>query len=107
MPPLFKKHLFVCTAGETCPIQDSLAVCESLREEVKKRGLKKTVRVNKSGCLDQCGNGPMVVVYPDGIWYGHVQPSDASEIVEKHIVRGERVKRLLYSKAHADQSPSF
>lgn len=57
-------------------------------------GLGSTVRINKSGCLDQCEHGPTVVVYPEGVWYGNVQPEDADVIVEEHLVRGRPVERL-------------
>jgi (2Fe-2S) ferredoxin len=47
----------------------------------KAAGLSGKVRINKAGCLDQCEHGPTVVVYPEAVWYGHVQPEDAEEIV--------------------------
>jgi (2Fe-2S) ferredoxin len=52
------------------------------------------VRANKSGCLDQCELGPTVVVYPEAVWYGHVQPEDVDEIIDSHIVNGQPVERL-------------
>ena len=59
-------------------------------------GLGSAVRINRSGCFSQCGNGPMVVVYPEGVWYAAVSPSDAPEIVERHLVHGEPVERLRF-----------
>lgn len=53
------------------------------------------MRVNKSGCLDQCELGPTVVVYPEAIWYGHVSPEDVDEIIDSHIVGGQPVERLI------------
>jgi (2Fe-2S) ferredoxin len=52
------------------------------------------VRINKSGCLDQCEHGPTVVVYPEAVWYGNVRPSDAAEIVAEHLIAGRPVERL-------------
>ncbi len=52
------------------------------------------MRANKSGCLDQCEHGPTVVVYPEQVWYGHVQSTDVDEIVREHIVGGRVVERL-------------
>jgi len=52
------------------------------------------VRINKSGCLDQCEHGPTVVVYPEAVWYGNVKPEDAAAIVEEHLVGGRPVERL-------------
>lgn len=92
----YKKHVFVCTSGKTCALDGGEEVCKSMREEISQRGLKKEIRINKTGCLDQCGNGPMVVVYPEGVWYSHVQPADGAEIVQSHLIEGTIVDRLLY-----------
>lgn len=93
---VFKKHVFVCTTGKTCPAQGANEVLDALRKEISERGLKKEIRINKAGCFDQCGNGPMVVVYPEAVWYAHVEPEDAREIVESHLVNNKPVDRLLY-----------
>jgi (2Fe-2S) ferredoxin len=93
---IYKKHVFVCTGGKTCPDQGSNEVCQALRQEIAELGLKKEIRINKSGCLDQCGNGPMIVVYPEGIWYAHVQIADCHEIIRSHLQGGKPVERLLY-----------
>lgn len=93
---IFKKHVFVCTAGKTCSTQGGEEVCSALRKEVIERGLKGIVRINKAGCFDQCGNGPLAVVYPEGTWYANLKPEDAGEIVEKHLIQGTPVDRLLY-----------
>ena len=93
---IFKKHVFVCTSGKTCAKDGGEEVLDALRHEVSELGLKKQIRINKSGCFDQCGNGPMVVVYPDAVWYAHVKPSQCKEIVESHLVGGKPVKKLFY-----------
>lgn len=94
--PGYRKHVFVCTSGGTCPCEEGEAIVKAMRQEIVQRGLKGQVRVNKSGCLDQCGNGPMVVVYPDSVWYAHVHPEDCAEIVESHLINEQPVERLLY-----------
>jgi (2Fe-2S) ferredoxin len=93
---MFKKHVFVCITGGTCPDQGSLAVFDALRKEIADRGLKKSIRINKAGCFDQCGNGPMVVVYPQNTWYAHVKVADCQEIVESDLLADRVVTRLLY-----------
>lgn len=93
---IYKKHVFVCTTGKTCPLEGGVEVCDALRKEISERGLKQQIRINKSGCLDQCGNGPMVVVYPEQVWYAHLRPEDASELVESHFIANQPVERLLY-----------
>jgi (2Fe-2S) ferredoxin len=93
---IYKKHVFVCVSGKTCPLQGGQAVFDELRKESKERGLKHEIRINRSGCLDQCGNGPMVVVYPEGVWYARVSAEDCREIVESHLMDGKPIERLLY-----------
>ena len=58
-------------------------------------GVKATVRANKAGCLDHCEYGPSIVVYPEGVWYWAGSETDVTEIMEKHIVGGHIVERLL------------
>ena len=97
----FQHHVFVCTNFRepgnprgSCTPDGKSVLLPLLQAGVKEAGIKPLVRVNKSGCLDQCEHGPTVVVYPDAVWYGHVQPADAAEIVEQHLVGGRPVERL-------------
>lgn len=95
---IWEKHVFVCTSGKYCPEVDGdgLGVHAALKHQVAAAGLKNRVRVNHSGCMDQCGHGPMVVVYPETVWYAGVQPEDVEEIVREHLVGGRPVERLRY-----------
>jgi (2Fe-2S) ferredoxin len=97
----YDRHVFVCTAGDWCPAVDGdgVGVHAALKRSAALHGLARQVRINQSGCMSQCGHGPMVVVYPDGVWYAGVQPSDADEIVEEHLVHGRPVERLRYEPA--------
>lgn len=99
---VYERHCFVCTAGEWCPAVDGdgIGVHARLKALVREHGLGDRVRINKAGCFSQCGNGPMVVVYPDGVWYAAVTPADADEIVERHLLGGEPVERLRYRPPH-------
>ena len=67
--------------------------------KLAQRGLKGKVRANQSGCLDQCEHGPNIVVYPDGVWYGHVTEADVDEIIESHIIGGKPVERLQLAES--------
>jgi len=94
----YRVHVFVCTGGDTCPTQDDVeGFVTHLRGEVARAGLKDDVRINKAGCFSQCGHGPMMVVYPDNVWYCGVQESDLRDIFESHIVAGKPVARLQYA----------
>jgi (2Fe-2S) ferredoxin len=95
---IWARHVFVCTSGKTCPTVDGdgLGVHARLKALVAEMGLGKTVRVNHSGCLDQCGHGPMVVVYPEAVWYSGVRVEDCDEIARSHLRDGQAVERLRY-----------
>lgn len=75
---------------------DGLGVHARLKQLVKESGLRERIRVNHAGCFSQCGNGPMVVVYPEAVWYARVAPHDAEELFREHLVRGRPVERLRY-----------
>jgi (2Fe-2S) ferredoxin len=59
------------------------------------------VTVSVSACLGQCGNGPMVLVLPDMVWYCGVRSSEVSQIVEQHLICNQEVKKMLYARFHA------
>ena len=93
----YDRHVFVCTSGETCPTQgDVEKFVKTLRAGVQKAARQGDVRINKAGCFSQCGHGPMLVVYPENVWYAGVQESDLEEILAAHIVGGVPVERLRY-----------
>ena len=100
--PKFRKHIFICTnqrepgSARGCCAERAKGDLQKLfKTAIADRGLKGSVRANKSGCLDQCEHGPTVVVYPEAVWYGKVQPEDVAEIVESHIVNNTPVARLM------------
>jgi (2Fe-2S) ferredoxin len=93
----YQRHVFVCTAGETCPTQgDVEQYVKVLRAGVAAAGRHVEIRINKAGCFSQCGHGPMIVVYPENTWYAGVRESDLREILESHILAGKPVERLVY-----------
>lgn len=93
----YEKHVFVCTHGGTCPTQgDTEGFVRYLRAEVARAGLHEKIRINKSGCFSQCGNGPMVVVYPEDVWYAGVTAADLPELFRAHLLGGTPVERLRY-----------
>ena len=97
----FRLHLFICEnqrEGDdprgSCGARDAAAVRQAFKVELARRGLKGEIRANGAGCLDACSQGPALVVYPEGVWYGHVRPEDVPEIVERHLMGGQPVERL-------------
>jgi nitrite reductase/ring-hydroxylating ferredoxin subunit/(2Fe-2S) ferredoxin len=98
----YERHVFVCTSGETCPAQgDVERYVKLLRDGAKAVGRQTAVRINKAGCFSQCGHGPMMVVYPENVWYAGVQESDLKEILASHIIGGQPVERLRYQPGTA------
>ncbi len=69
---------------------------DHMKARVKKLGLsgEGKVRINRAGCLDRCGEGPLLVVYPQAIWYTFVDNDDIDEIIDSHLLNGNVVKRL-------------
>jgi (2Fe-2S) ferredoxin len=105
LPP-FERHVFVCLNARpsdaprvSCTGDGKSELHTRLQQLAREAGLGARVRINKSGCLDQCEHGPTVVVYPDAVWYGHVQPEDAEEIVREHLLGGRPVERLRIADA--------
>lgn len=79
--------MLVCS-HKTCRRQGAKASLKELRRSIKAHDLRRAVLVTKVKCLDQCGRGPVMVVYPDGVWYGGVDEAGAREIVSEHLAAG-------------------
>jgi NADH-quinone oxidoreductase subunit F len=88
-----RKAVAVC-AGTGCVAYGSTKLIDVFRREVSRLGLD--VEVRATGCHGFCERGPLVVVYPRKIFYQRVQPKDVEEILEKTVVGGEVLERLLY-----------
>ena len=91
----YKMYILVC-GGTGCQSSDSPKIIENLESALTARGLEDDVKVIRTGCFGFCEKGPIVKILPDNTFYTQVKPEDADEIVETHIVRGEKVDRLLY-----------
>lgn len=97
----YTHHVFVCTNERPegsprgcCKSKGGDELHAALKKAAAKAGLSDHVRVNKSGCLDQCEQGATMVVYPEAVWYGHVALTDVDAIVQEHLVNGRPVERL-------------
>jgi NADP-reducing hydrogenase subunit HndC len=97
------KMTLLCCGGTGCRASESAEIVENLKEEVKKAGMEKDVQVVTTGCFGFCAAGPIVKVIPDNTFYTKVKPSDAEEIVKEHVVKGRKVKRLLYTDPDIDK----
>ncbi|EMS88801.1 CbiX/SirB N-terminal domain-containing protein [Leptospira noguchii] len=90
----FKKHVFVCDSVD-CVNQGSISLIHKIRSCIRKYERQSDFKVSKSSCLGRCGEGPTVVVYPDGIWYQRVSENDAEELVAEHLFNDRLVTRLV------------
>ena len=102
----FRCHIFVCTQekpeGVTCcPGNGSWGILQALEHELGSQGLDNEVQVSTCGCLGLCDDGPIMITYPEGIWYRKVKKEDVSEIVSSHLRGGKVVARLAWSDAPA------
>jgi len=97
----YQRHVFFCTnqraEGKTCCAAAGTADDRGyVKDRVKALGMagQGGVRVNSAGCLDRCDDGPVVVVYPEGVWYSYVDREDLDEIIDEHLVYGRPVDHL-------------
>ena len=94
---IYRSHVLVC-AGTGCTSSHSLRIIENFHKKLEETGYDKEVQVIRTGCFGLCAAGPIVVVYPEGIYYSHVKPEDVEEIVNEHIIKGRPVQRLIYKE---------
>ena len=97
----YRYHVFFCTnqredGRQSCSQCNAQAARDYLKGKVKELGVNGPgqIRVNTAGCLDRCGEGPVVVVYPEGVWYTYVDREDIDEILREHLLQGRVVDRL-------------
>lgn len=98
----FERHIFTCTnerdaadARGCCADRGGDDVAAWFKAEGKRRNWKGRIRANRAACLDACEFGPVVVVYPDQVWYSPSTEDDVRRICEEHIEGGSVVQDLL------------
>lgn len=98
--PYYRLHVFCCTNVRpenhprgSCARKNAVALRDHLKKKTKTLDVGR-VRINASGCLDRCELGPVMVVYPEGVWYHYTSEADVDEILETHIKGGQVVERL-------------
>lgn len=99
--PYYRHHVFFCLnqreGGRTCCADKGAQTAqEHAKRRIKQLGLNGPgqVRINKSGCMDRCEEGPIIAIYPAGVWYTYVDLEDIDEIIDSHLVGGKIVERL-------------
>jgi (2Fe-2S) ferredoxin len=98
----YSKHVFFCEnqrapGEECCANHNARAARDYVKEKVKLLGIsteQNLIRINSAGCLGRCELGPVLVVYPEAVWYTYVDQQDLDEIIEEHLMHGRVVERL-------------
>ncbi|MDR2340294.1 MAG: (2Fe-2S) ferredoxin domain-containing protein [Deltaproteobacteria bacterium] len=96
-----KYHVLICSGGKLvgdkkgmCHTRDAEKLVRKLTEELEERDLSSEIIVNTTSCYGICDKGPIMIVYPDGTWYGNLTPEKLETIVEEHLENGNVVKEL-------------
>ncbi|SEN72564.1 (2Fe-2S) ferredoxin domain-containing protein [Nitrosomonas marina] len=97
----YQYHVFFCVnqregAAVCCNNMNAQAMRDYAKDRIKSLRLngKNKVRINNAGCLDRCDEGPVLVVYPDEVWYTYIDKEDIDEIIDEHLINGRIVERL-------------
>ena len=97
----YRYHVFFCTnqradGSDCCERFGARALRDYAKQRSKELGLagEGGVRINTAGCLDRCAEGPVIVVYPEAVWYTYLDESDIDEILSEHLQHGRIVERL-------------
>jgi (2Fe-2S) ferredoxin len=100
LPPVYRVHVFCCTKQRpethwrgSCGTKGGRALCDYMCRLGMVLGVRR-IRINHAGCLNVCEHGPVMVVYPEGVWYRYQTMTDVEEILRSHIVGGVKVERL-------------
>ena len=106
--PYYNAHVFCCINERApghrrgcCKERGSVELRDYMKTRVREMKINR-VRVNQSGCLDRCELGPVLVIYPEGIWYTYQTKEDVDEILQTHLIDGQVVSRLLLDPDRKD-----
>jgi len=102
-----RAHVLVC-AGAACVSSGCREIRDAIVNKVQEYKLQEEVKIIETGCVGSCDLGPLVLVYPEGVFYQKLKPHDADEIVREHLLKGRIVERLLYKEPGTTKAiPSF
>jgi (2Fe-2S) ferredoxin len=91
-----RRHLFVCLGPDCCKTREGEALWDYMKKRVKETGVR--LMRTKAGCFRICTAGPLMVVYPEGIWYGNVTPARFERILQEHLLNDRPVREWIIAK---------
>lgn len=94
----YRSQVLIC-GGTGCTSSGSRELEKSFKKEFKKHGIEKEIELIVTGCFGLCELGPVVIVYPEGVFYSRVEKEDIPELVEEQFIKGRILKRLVYHEA--------
>lgn len=107
----YGRQLFICNHGDCAPPELAEALLASLRPQLgvlRRLRNPERVKCTLADCLGVCSGGPIVVVYPDGIWYHHVTPAVMTRIVNEHLIKGQPVDEYIFHRLYpTGQEPAY
>jgi NADP-reducing hydrogenase subunit HndC len=103
---LYRTHVLIC-GGAGCLSSGCKDVLQRFLTEIKAHNLEEEIKVVETGCIGTCDLGPVMVVYPEGIFYNKVTPEDVPEIIEEHLIKGRYITRLLFERPVSGEQIPF
>lgn len=107
----YQQHLFFCvnlrqSGKRCCGQQAAQEACQYAKATLKRLGQygPGKCRVSSSGCLGRCDEGPVLVAYPEGVFYRYTSNEDVQEIIDSHVLGGKKVERLLLPHEFPDKA---
>ena len=99
---MIRSHVLIC-GGTGCTASGSKQLQMTLADELEKKGLQDEIKIVQTGCFGLCELGPIMIIYPEGVFYSRVKADDIPEIVEEHLLKGRIVQRLVHTDETTEQ----